>query len=90
MGQIGEVTGNALRVVSADGVSYSIFQNGSCGIFPPDDLEDVVTVHSGQTERGYLCMPIGRAARPRLLHTGDFQGFFVDMKALRDRWFRLR
>ena len=90
VGQIGEVTGNALRVVSADGVSYSIFQNGSCGIFPPDDLEDVVTVHPGQTERGYLCMPIGRAARPRLLHTGDFQGFFVDMKALRDRWFRLR
>jgi hypothetical protein len=44
VGQIGEVTGNALRVVSADGVSYSIFQNGSCGIFPPDDVEDVVTV----------------------------------------------
>jgi hypothetical protein len=88
--QIGEVTGNALRVVSADGVSYSIFHN-PCGISAPDpDPESAFTVHPGQTSRGYLCMQIGRAARPRLLHTGDFQGFFVDMKPLRDRWFRLR
>jgi len=89
-GKIGEVTRSGLRVVGADGVNYTIFHN-PCGIFAPDrDLEDVVTLHPRQTARGYLCMQIGRAAMPRLLHTGAFEGFFVDMKALRDRWFALR
>jgi hypothetical protein len=45
-GPIGRVTGDGLKVVSADGVNYDPFRN-PCGIYAPDpDLEDAVT---GQT-----------------------------------------
>jgi hypothetical protein len=89
-GPIRGVVEYGLQVVSADGVSYSIFHN-PCDIFTPDpDLEFAEAVHPGQTARGYLCMQIGHAARPRLLHTGNFPDFFSDPTGLDDRWFALR